>query len=414
MEQLQTVIADYPWLKGMFAVAGTALLCIFAYYATRQIVIRGVEVIASRTATHWDDYLIRHGVFNRLAWLAPALIVYYAAFFVFQEQESTSILQRLLVTYMTLVIIGVIDGFLSALIDIYGTTSRARELPIKGYIQVLKILVTVVGIIIAFASVLNRSPWGLLSGVGAATAVLLLVFKDTILSFVASIQIASTGMIRVGDWISMPKFEADGDVIDIALHRVLVQNWNKTITFIPTHKFLDEAFTNWRGMSESGGRRIKRAVLLDQASVRFLSEADIDRLSSICLLTPYLEKKKAELKAHNEKDPARQESPVNGRRLTNLGTFRAYVSAYLESHPDLHQDRTLLVRQLAPGPTGIPMEIYAFSNDIRWANYEGIQSDIFDHLLAVLPEFGLRVFQNPTGANFESLAGPRPADLRAT
>lgn len=404
MEQLQNFVEAYPWINSVFAFTGTLFMCVVAYYIARRFVIHGVEVFVSHTKNHWDDYLVKNGVFNRLAWLAPALIVYYAAFFVFDEQESTSILQRLLVAYMTLVVISVIEGLLSALLNIYQATSRARKLPIKGYIQVFKILVGIFGTILAFSALVNRSPWGILSGIGAISAVLLLVFKDTILSFVASIQIATTGMIRVGDWVSMPKFAADGDVVDIALHRVLIQNWDKTITYIPTHKFLDEAFTNWRGMSESGGRRIKRAVLLDQSSVRFLTKEDINRLSSISLLTPYLERKKVELEEFN--DPAlanKHTSLLNGRRLTNLGTFRAYIRAYLENHPHLHQDRTLLVRQLEPGPTGIPMELYAFSSDIRWANYESIQSDIFDHLIAALPEFGLRVFQSPSGANLENL-----------
>lgn len=406
-EELTKLISEYPWIQTALLGTITVLICLVAFFLARRVLHRGVEIVVQRTRISWDDVLVERGVFERLAWLAPALVMYYATFFLLGAQEMTGVLQRLLVAYMTIVIVTVVNSFLTALLDIYDAMPRAREIPIKGYVQVAKLLVTIVGGIIAFATILNRSPWGLLSGLGAATAVLLLVFKDTILSFVASIQIASSRMIRVGDWISMPKFEADGDVIDIALHRVLVQNWNKTITYIPTHKFLDEAFTNWRGMSESGGRRIKRAIYLDQTSVAFLTADDIERLKSIALLRSYLEDKQAAIQAEGTPEPESSKSPLNTRRLTNLGTFRAYIAAYLEHHPQLYQDRTLLVRQLDPGPTGIPMEIYVFSKDIRWANYESIQSDIFDHLLAALPEFRLRVFQNPTGADFEALAGAR-------
>ena len=256
-----------------------------------------------------------------------------------------------------------------------------------------------------FATVIDRSPWGLLSGIGAATAIILLVFKDTILSFVASIQIASTGVIRIGDWVSMPQYGADGDVVDIALYRVTIQNWDKTLTAIPTHKFLDESFTNWRGMSESGGRRIKRAVGIDMTSVHFLEPAELERLSKIQILKPYIDDKLSELSAWNAEHAIDDSVAVNGRRMTNLGTFRAYLVAYLKRHPKIHKEMTFLVRQLSPGAEGVPLEIYVFSNDTRWVEYEAVQSDIFDHVLSALPYFGLRVFQNPTGADFKSLAG---------
>lgn len=405
-EQLRTLLGEVAWLEPILVSGLILFLCVTAFFVTRRILLRAIEILVQRTRNTWDDHLIKRGVFGRLAWLAPALIVYYAAFFFFEGSAVTGLLQRLLLAYMTIVVVMVIDSFLSALIDIYAMTPRARELPIKGYVQVVKIIVIAIGTIVAFATILNQSPWGLLSGLGAATAVLLLVFKDTILSFVASIQIASSGMVRVGDWIAMPKFEADGDVIDIALHRVAVQNWNKTITFIPTHKFLDEAFTNWRGMTESGGRRIKRALCLDQTSVGFLTEDDLDRLKSIALLAPYLEDRDEVLQTRSQSGATTDGNPLNVPQLTNLGAFRAYVQAYLNHHPQIHQDRTLLVRQLDPGPFGIPMEIYTFSKDIRWSNYEDIQSDIFDHLLASLPTFGLRVFQNPTGADIEKVSRP--------
>src|SRR5690606_9409944 len=253
----------------------------------------------------------------------------------------------------------------------------------------------VIGRILVVAALINKSPLVLLTGLGAMTAVLMLVFKDTLLSLVASLQLASNDMLRVGDWIEMPSQNADGDVIDISLHTVKVQNWDKTISTIPTHLLISESFRNWRGMTESGGRRIKRALLLDQTSVRFLDQQERHRLRRIALIDEYLDKQSAELAAYNAKLEAAGKDPVNNRRATNLGTFRAYVVAYLRSHPGVNQDMTLLVRQRDPTPQGIPLEVYCFSADVRWAPYENLAGDIFDHLLAVLPEFGLRVYQQP-------------------
>jgi miniconductance mechanosensitive channel len=248
----------------------------------------------------------------------------------------------------------------------------------------------------------DRSPVVFLSGLGALTAVLMLVFRDTILSLVASVQIMSNDMIRIGDWVEMPQANADGDVIDIALHTVKIQNWDKTISAIPTHRFISESFKNWRGMSESGGRRIKRALYLDLNSVHFLGDAEIEHLSRHEFLRAYMREKRQALAAVNERTPSDPDVIPERRRLTNVGTFRAYVKHYLRNHPRVHQDLTLLVRQLAPGPKGLPLEIYCFTNDTAWASYEGIQADIFDHLIAILPEFGLRAYQEPAGRDFQA------------
>ena len=300
---------------------------------------------------------------------------------------------------------------LNALDDIYRQRDpeRARNRPIKGYLQLLKIIAVVVAGLLIVAVLIDRSPLILLSGLGAMTAVLMLVFKDTILSLVASVQLSSQDLLRVGDWIEMPQLGADGDVIDIALHTVKVQNWDRTITTIPTWRLINESYRNWRGMSDSGGRRIKRALYLDQTSVRFLSADERDRLRRIALIDDYLDRKRQELEAWNTKLLAERKDPVNTRRVTNLGTFRAYVSAYLAAHPGVNQGMIQMVRQLQPGPTGIPLEVYCFTATTEWVPYEGIQSDIFDHLLAVMPEFGLRVFQSPTGADFHALAPARAA-----
>lgn len=272
--------------------------------------------------------------------------------------------------------------------------------PIKGYVQVAKIIVFVIATVLIVATLIDRSPLILLSGIGAMAAVLMLIFQDTLLSLVASIQISSNDIVRVGDWIEMPQLHADGDVIDVALHTVKVQNWDKTITTIPTKRLISESFKNWRGMQESGGRRIKRSMHIDQNSIRFLDAEAIQKLRSFSLLQDYLTQKSSELDEWNRKLTARGLEPVNARRVTNIGTFRAYVESYLRNHPLIHQDMTLMVRQLSPTSEGLPLEIYCFTKTTQWTEYEAIQSDIFDHLIAVVNQFDLRVFQNPTGQDF--------------
>jgi miniconductance mechanosensitive channel len=302
-----------------------------------------------------------------------------------------------------------IGNLLDALNDIYEQTSRhAVRRPIKGYLQLVKIGIYIIAAVLMIASLIGKSPLVLLTGLGAMTAVLMLVFKDTILSLVASVQLSSNDMLRVGDWIEMPSQNADGDVIDISLHTVKVQNWDKTISTIPTWKLISESYRNWRGMSDFGGRRIKRALLIDQTSVRFLQPEERQHLRRIALIDEYLDKQQAELAAYNAQLEAAGKDPVNNRRATNLGTFRAYMTAYLRSHPGVAHDMTLMVRQLDPTPTGLPLQVYCFSADVNWVPYENLAGDIFDHLLAVLPEFGLRIFQQPSGAELSTaLAGLR-------
>ena len=397
------LIQSPAFIDALFRVTLTVFFAIIAFFVAKKIILRGVESLAKTTATAWDDVVVKRGAFRPLPWLAPALVAYYSAYSF--AGEAQGILQRLLLAYMQIVLILVLFRSLDAASDIYNRSSHARDIPIKGYVQIVKLLVFLIGGIIIFGTVINRSPWGLLSGLGAVTAILLLVFRDTILSFVASIQISTNDMVRIGDWITFPKYEADGDVIDIALHTVKIQNFDKTITTIPTHRFIEDAFKNWRGMKQSGGRRIKRALFLDMSSVRFLDNDLEGKLAKVEILKPYLEGKKEELEAFNRKIPNLDASMLNGRRLTNLGTFRAYVVAYLRAHSQIHDaNMTFLVRQLAPGPEGVGLEIYVFSKEQAWVVYEGIQADIIDHLLAVLPEFSLRVFQRPTGADFRDLS----------
>lgn len=289
---------------------------------------------------------------------------------------------------------------------LYARSPRAHRRSIKGYLQVLKIVIYAIATILVIAALIDRSPLLLLSGLGALAAVLMLVFKDTILSLVASVQLNSNDMLRVGDWIEMPQVNADGDVIDIALHTVKVQNWDKTITTIPTWRLISESYRNWRGMQESGGRRIKRSLLIDQTSARFLTDAERERMRRFLLIDDYLADKSAEMADWNAKLVEAGRDPVNMRRSTNIGAFRAYVQNYLENHPRIRQDMTLLVRQMQPTESGLPLEIYAFTATTAWAEYEAIQADIFDHLLAILPEFDLRLFQSPSGADFVQLRQP--------
>jgi miniconductance mechanosensitive channel len=300
-----------------------------------------------------------------------------------------------------------ISGALDYANELYARRPEARSRPIKGYVQVVKIAMFCGAAILMIAVLIEQSPLLLLSGLGAMAAVLLLVFKDTILSLVASVQLTSNDMLRVGDWIEMPSMDADGDVIDIALHTVKVQNFDKTITTIPTHKLIADSFRNWRGMSDSGGRRIKRALVLDQNSVRFLDEDEVAGLKRFRLLETYLARKQDEIAEWNRHELASDTDAINARRITNIGTLRAYVIAYLQSHPRIADEGfTLMVRQLPPSPQGLPLEIYCFANTIDWAEYEAIQADIFDHMLAILPEFGLRVFQQPSGLDLQGLATP--------
>ena len=390
-------------------VAGAILLLVswVAYAVSRRLILRAIKRVVAKTAFTWDDLIIEHHVFDRLAYIAPALVWFYGARLVPDLSATLSLLiQRVTLAVIILVAVVSASGFLTALNAIYQDQyPDAKSRPIKGYIQLVKIFLFVAAGVVIVATIMDQSPLILLSGLGALTAVLLLIFRDTILSVVASVQIASNDMIRVGDWVEMPQLNADGDVVDVALHTVKIQNWDKTITTIPTYRFIQDSFKNWRGMEASGGRRIKRSLLLDLSTVRFLRPDEIERLSRNELLHGYLEEKKQVLAEYRAQEVAGGALQPPTRRLTNAGTFRTYVHQYLRNHPKVHDGMTLIVRQLAPTPEGLPLEVYCFSNDTDWVNYEGIQSDIFEHLLAVLPEFGLRAYQQPSGADMQDALG---------
>ncbi len=391
---------------------GLAILAAIAWLAhllATRLLVSGARVLAERSSRKWDDALVEHRVFSRLAQLLPALLVYVGAGFVPDLPTAlVTLIRNVAMGYMVLMLTMALSAALSAANQIYETLPVAQARPLKGFVQLAQIGIYVFGAIMVIAAVLDRSPLLLLSGLGAMTAVLILVFKDTILSLVASVQLTAQDTLRVGDWIEMPQFGADGDVIDVQLHTVKVQNWDKTITTIPTHRLVADSFKNWRGMSESGGRRIKRAVYIDTSTIRFLSREEVRRFEGFALLTRYLRDKESELASHNAamNKATDEAAPVNQRRLTNIGTFRAYAFNYLSNHPDINPEMTLLVRQLSPGPEGLPIEIYCFTKTTQWRDYEDIQADIFDHLMAIVPEFGLRLYQQPAGSDFSGLLLP--------
>ncbi len=398
-------VQDNPVLSDLVHI-GVLLAVAFAiYWIVRGWLVWGIRRLAARSKATWDDALVDAKLFARLAHIPPALVIYYGIAWVPKLDADLAILvQRVAVSLIVVVASTSLVSFLTAINGVYESNPEYRRRPIKAYIQLVKIAIAVVTTIIVVSTLMDRSPWIFLSGLGAMTAVLLLVFRDTILSLVASIQIATNDMIQVGDWVEMPQAGADGDVIEVALHTVKVQNWDKTISTIPTHKFIDESFKNWRGMSLSGGRRIKRSVYIDIRSVRFLTAEEIEEFGRWALLADYMAEKKAEIERYDAESGGDGRVDADIRRLTNIGTLRAYVASYLRNHPKIH-DRgyTLIVRQLAPGPQGLPLELYCFSNDQEWANYESIQSDVFDHILAIVPELGLRVFQSPTGHDVADL-----------
>ncbi|MGC7405061.1 mechanosensitive ion channel family protein [Pandoraea pneumonica] len=389
-----------PWAR---MVGGLAILIVAAMLVQAVatfVIVRVVRLVVQRTANRWDDALLTHRVFQRAAHILPYLVIQFGIALVPDLPPKlviviSNVALATTLLYATLAIAGVLNASQA----IYATSEHARTRSIKGYVQLGKIALYVVAAIAIVATIIDRSPWLLLSGLGAMSAVLLLVFKDTIMSFVASVQLTSNDMLRVGDWIEMPQVGADGDVVDIALHTVKVQNWDKTITTIPTWRLISESFRNWRGMQQAGGRRIKRTVCLDAGSVGFLDESEIERLSKLHLLGPYLSEKQRTIAEANAALGTAAGVLANTRRLTNIGTFRAYALAYLKSHPNIHEGMTCMVRSLEPSATGIPVELYCFTNTIVWAEYERVQGDVFDHLLAILPEFGLRMYQNPAGAD---------------
>lgn len=391
-------------LKGMIIVIGIFILSYIVFLIARRLIVRILHEIAKRTETTWDDVMVERRVFHRLAYLAPAILIHSLMPNMLANYETwTLLLQGALKIYMVLIVIIVLDAFFNALIDIYQNFEIAKFKPIKGYIQIMKIVIYLIAGIIIISILINKSPVYLLTGLGAISAVLMLIFKDTLLGFVASIQLSSNDMLRPGDWITMSKFGADGTVVDINLTTVKIENFDKTITTVPTYSLISDAFQNWRGMQESGVRRIKRSVIINMNSVKFCTPEMLENFKKIHLINAYITETQQQLESHNASRDIDNTVLVNGKRQTNLGVFRAYLQAYLNSNEHLSKENTIIVRQLQPTEKGLPIEIYAFSNILEWDKYEDLISDIFDHVLAVVPQFDLQIFQNPSGSDFKSL-----------
>jgi miniconductance mechanosensitive channel len=407
-EKLGTLHPFLPPAVGLLALlAGAIIIDLIA----KRVLVSSVRTFAKRSRVTWDDALVEHNVFGRLVQILAALIMFVGVPLVpGLPEDGLQLVRSVAMGYMVLMLTLALTAMLSAANTIYSASPAANERPLKGFFQLAQIIVWILGGVLIISAILDRSPLLLLGGFGAMAAILLLVFKDTILSLVASVQITAQDMVRIGDWIEMPQFGADGDVVDVQLHTVKVQNWDKTITTIPTHRLITDSFKNWRGMSQSGTRRIKRAIIIDVSSIRIQTREEIDHFTRFTLLKDYIKNKEQELADYNAGLMTAVDAEVNQRRLTNIGTFRAYAYNYLKNHPRINKDTTLIVRQLALGPEGLPLEIYCFTNTTEWAVYEDIQSDIFDHLLAIVPEFGLRLYQKPAGSDLVNLAG----DPRAT
>lgn len=379
------------------------IVAFVGYIFVKRGVVSTMNIVITRSRVSWDDIFMRYRVLEKLAKLVPALILNIILPLALTEHPVLeSLADRLLDVTIVILFVRAVYSALDAANEIADVNLISRRLPIKSFVQLFKLFMFFVAIIISISVLADQSPVYFLSGLGVATGFVMLAFRDTILGFVAGIQLAANRMVSPTDWIQMDKYGADGAVEEVSLTTVKVRNWDQTITMIPAYALVTDAFKNWRGMSESGGRRIKRSVQLDISSIGFLTEEDQQRLSKINLLKSYFAAKSQEISTFNAQVED-ADMPVNSRHLTNVGTFRAYMLAYLNQHEKVHKDMTLLVRQLAPTSSGVPIELYIFTNDIRWAAYEDIQADIFDHVFAILPEFGLRVYQGPTGADVRSL-----------
>ncbi|MEE3138522.1 MAG: mechanosensitive ion channel domain-containing protein [Acidobacteriota bacterium] len=389
-------------LKISLDVVAVLTLAFIADVVAKRVFVRAVVTLAARTSAQWDDAVLRRRVVHRLAHLAPAIVIYHFAVPALDGYETWSAaIQQGCLLYMLFVAVLVTDGVLNAAVDILSSSKLSRSVPLTSIVQVVRLIVYCVAAIAALSLVLGKSPILLLSGLGAMTAVLMLVFKDPILGFIGGIQLSANQMVAPGDWIEMPKYGADGDVIEVGLTSVKIRNFDNTITTIPTYGLISESFKNWRGMSESGGRRIKRAINIDMNSIQFCDDEILARLTKVPHMAAYLERKQQELARWKAEHDADVNRPSNLRRLTNVGTFRAYIVAYLRNHSMIHQEMTFLVRHLAPSAQGLPIEIYVFSRDTDWGRYEDLQADIFDHILAMAPEFGLSVYQSPSGRDVQ-------------
>ena len=409
-ENISTWLLQFKFTFGIAEILGLllsalylAVLAWFANYAAKRVITSVIHPLIHKSGAKWDDELTEQRVLIRFSHIVPAAIIHIFTPTLFETHPQLIAISQVVVnTYLIVIVLLIIDGLLNFCRSIWDQLPVAKRFPAKSFIQAAKLVINLIGCIFILSAILNKSPLVFFSGLGAVTAILLLIFKDAILGLVAGFQLSVNNMVMVGDWIEMPGRGADGDVIDVSLTTVKVQNWDKTITTVPTYALISDSFKNWRGMSESGGRRIKRSLNIDLRTIQFADETLLERFKGIRILRPYLETKLGDIQKYNADVADDLSELINGRRLTNVGTFRAYCVAYLRNHPKIHQSgMTLIVRQLAPTQTGLPIELYAFANDTAWANFEDIQGDIFDHLFSILPEFQLSAFQAPSGADVE-------------
>ena len=381
------------WIFQVIALLGILLFAWLTNWLTKSIFNSRVRKLVSKSKNKFDDELYQHGFFKRIGHIVPAVVIYLLSQLLIEIPALLAFLQKSAVIYVLISAVMALSALLNTVEDTYNASNLAKKAPITGFIQVAKLFVVIIAGLLIISNLMDKSPLLLLSGLGAVTAILLLLFRDTILGFVAGIQIAANRMVNTGDWIEMPKYDADGDVLQVGLTTVKVQNWDKTISTIPTYALISEPVKNWRGMTESGGRRIKRSLNIDIQSIRFCDQDMLDEFTKIRYIKRYIQAKLEKMQRFHSEQQIDTTDLVNSRRLTNIGTLRAYMQAYLENHPDINQQMTLMVRQKPPTELGLPLEIYCFCKDKDWVNYEGIQSDIIDHLLAILPAFKLRAYQ---------------------
>lgn len=381
-------------------------LAFLADVVCRNILLKVVARLVKKTKATWDDIVFDQKVLIHLSRMVAPIIIYIFVPVAFAETGSSTLafIQRVCLIYIIITFLSFINSFLKAVYSVYSEKEHLRDRPLKGMLQTVQVILWFVGAIIVVSILINKSPVSLLAGLGASAAILMLVFKDSIMGFVSGVQLSANNMLKVGDWIAMPKYGADGTVIEVTLNTVKVRNWDNTITTIPPYLLVSDSFQNWRGMQESGGRRIKRSINIDMNSVRFCTPEMLGKYRKIALLKDYVEHTETVIEEYNEEHHIDNSVLVNGRRQTNLGVFRAYLTAYLKSLPAVNQELTCMVRQLQPTDHGIPMELYFFCAIKDWIPYEGVQADVFDHVLAIIPEFDLQVFQSPSGRDFQKLS----------
>lgn len=395
----------FPYVKLLVLLSALVVLCFLIWWTSRKVLIFIIHRLVTKSKATWDDILYERRFFRALAHIVPALLAARAAAAVFEDFPTwIKVVESLASVYVVVMVMISIFAFLNAMADILQEKPYLRDKPIRSYSQLLKIIFSIIAFIVVIAILIGKSPIYILGGFGAATAILALLFKDTILGLVASVQMSAIDLVRLGDWITVDKYGADGDVVEINLTSIKVQNWDMTISIIPSYALINDSFKNWRGMQVSGGRRIKRHISVKISSVRFVSNEMYNRLLKVQLIKNYLEGKQKEIDEFNLENAIDKSNLINGRHMTNLGVFRVYTKAYLANNPNINTEMAFMVRHLQSTDTGIPIEIYAFSHHKEWVAYETVMADIFDHLLAAIPEFELEVFESPTGQDFNKLS----------